>query len=96
MSWYLFRDAPAVRTRGIKVDGFQQWPLHRPKINLSWGMNEGPSVTPPTPAPPDNIILPATINTKYRPVDEALSNVKVLTETSEDDTEELIKLIKRR
>jgi hypothetical protein len=89
MSWYLFKDSPTLRQRGIKVDGFKQHPLHRPTISLSWGMNE-PLQKPPTPS-----ILPATITSQQQPPTIPL-NAKVLTETSEEGEEELIRLIKRR
>ena len=45
MSWYLFKDAAAYQNRGKKVEGFNcnyaiNSDMPRPKINLSWGMNE--------------------------------------------------------
>jgi len=92
MSWYLFKDAPAVKLRGIKVDGFQQYPLHRPTLNLSWGMNE-PPLQNSTQSPLNNII-PATIT--HNNANEASNKTKILTETSEEEGEELMKLIKNR
>lgn len=82
MSWYLFKDAPTVKQRGIKVDGFGQLPPHRQKINLSWGMNERLSNEQPPII--DKNIFPSTFNSKpssseAKNSNEALSNVKVLT-----------------
>jgi hypothetical protein len=52
MSWYLFKDAPAVQQRGKKIDGFScnqftNIVVPKPKVNLSWGMNE-PADSRPT------------------------------------------------
>jgi hypothetical protein len=85
MSWYLFKDAPAIKPRGIKVDGFQQYMLLRPKINLSWGMNEKPSSE--SLANIEKNIIPSTVNANEPKSSEAMSHVKVLTETSEEDEE---------
>jgi hypothetical protein len=68
--------------------------MHRPKLNLSWGIasTSNPSQT----YEEDKNIVPTTILPPASPQNENINNIKVLTETSEDEEEELAKLIKNQ
>ena len=93
MSWYLFKDAPAHQSRGKKVDGFSckhhnNTDIPKPKINLSWGMNEAFDSRPQSNSSslnPNNHLIdtvPATLSSHDH---ESSPNNKVFTETSEDE-----------
>lgn len=69
--------------------------MHRQRVNLSWGMTEKEMAK----ADMEKNVMPLTYEPRKaepEPVSEAMKATKVLTDTSEEDEEELIKLIKNR
>lgn len=70
--------------------------VNRQRVNLSWGMNEKQTNKSYSPLHNKNDIstIPTTINPKIPSEHENSNTIKVLTETSDDEQEELMKLIK--
>lgn len=68
--------------------------MHRPKLNLSWGINESDSNSVGNSYERD--IVPSTIVPGNNHEGDLNNNIKVLTETSDDEQEELMKLIKNQ
>lgn len=88
------RQSTGNQSRRISRSTFFHLDMHRPKLNLSWGINESDNNSVGNSYERD--IVPSTIVPGNNHEGDLNNNIKVLTETSDDEQEELMKLIKNQ